>query len=94
VDRLDDQSLLRRREGSVCQLVDEGGRLTVVLGGKELQMPAALRPVMARIEAMGADGAARPFRLGDLGDLLDGPSRLVLGRRLVVEGLLEIVAVG
>jgi hypothetical protein len=46
-----------------------------------------LEPVMARIA-----GAGEPFRLGDLGDLLDAPSRLVLGRRLVAEGLLEIVA--
>jgi hypothetical protein len=52
-------------------------------------MPVALEPVMARIA-----GASSPFRVGDLGDLLDGPSRLVLGRRLVVEGLLEIVPVG
>ncbi len=49
-------------------------------------MPAALAPAMARIAA-----ATGPFPLGDLGDLLDGPSRLVLGRRLVVEGLLEVV---
>jgi hypothetical protein len=44
---------------------------------------------MARIA-----GAGGPFPLGDLGDLLDGPSRLVLGRRLVAEGLLEVVAGG
>jgi len=57
----------------------------VLGGGRELDMPAALAPTMARIAAAG------PFRLDDLGDLLDGPSRLVLGRRLVAEGLLEIV---
>jgi lysine-specific demethylase/histidyl-hydroxylase NO66 len=86
LDRLDDSTPLRRREGGVCHLVPGSGRLTVVLGGgRELDMPAALEPVMARIAAAG------PFRLGDLGDLLDGPSRLVLGRRLVAEGLLEIV---
>jgi len=86
VDRLGDESVLSRREGSVCHLLLAGDRLTVVLGGgRELEMPAALEPAMARIR-----GAGR-FRLGDLGDLLDGPSRLVLGRRLVVEGLLEIV---
>lgn len=87
VDGLDDATELRRREGGVCHLVAGAGRLTVVLGGGlELDMPAALEPAMARIAA-----AAGPFRLGDLGDLLDGPSRLVLGRRLVAEGLLEVV---
>ena len=86
LDVLDDGSVLRRREGSVC-LVEpaQGDRVTVVLGGKELRMPAALEPVMRRIAVSG------PFRLGELGDALDGPSRLVLGRRLVREGLLEIV---
>ena len=95
VEGLDDGTVLRRREGSVCLVVGPGeggdggdGRLTVVLGTRELRMPAALEPVMRRIAASG------PFRLGDLGDALDGPSRLVLGRRLVVEGLLEIVPVG
>ena len=90
LDALDDGSLLRRREGSVCLVLPvEGARVTVVLGGgKELGMPAALEPVMRRIAASG------PFRLGELGDALDGPSRLVLGRRLVREGLLEIVPVG
>ena len=89
---LDDASLLRRREGGVCHLVTAGDRLTVVLGGgRELDMPAALTPALARIAAA-ADG--QPFPVGDLGDLLDGPSRLVLARRLVGEGLLEIVASG
>lgn len=86
LDGLDDATELRRREGGVCHLVADPERLTVVLGGgRELDMPAALEPAMARIA-----GAGAPFRLGDLGDLLDAPSRLVLGRRLVAEGLLEI----
>lgn len=86
LDGLDDSTRLRRREGGVCHLVPGDQRLTVVLGGgRELDMPAALAPAMARIAGAGQ------FRLGDLGDLLDGPSRLVLGRRLVVEGLLEVV---
>lgn len=94
VDRLGDETRLRRREGSVCLLGVAGDALTVVLGGgKELHMAATLEPAMARVAAAGAEGR-EPFRLGDLGDLLDGPSRLVLGRRLVVEGLLEIVDVG
>lgn len=89
LDGLDDSTPLRRREGGVCYLVAGAERLTVVLGGgQELDMPPALEPAMARIAAAGS------FRLGDLGDLLDGPSRLVLGRRLVAEGLLEVVDSG
>jgi hypothetical protein len=67
-----------------------GDVLTVALGGKALRMPAALAPALTRVTRAGAP----PFRLGDLGDLLDGPSRVVLARRLVLEGLLEIVDVG
>ena len=96
LDRLDDASTVRRREGSVCHVVDEGDTLTVLLGGTELHMPAALQPAMARMAgpwAASPGGPGMAFRVGDLGDLLDGPSRLVLVRRLVVEGLLEIVAV-
>ncbi|MGI8983804.1 MAG: cupin domain-containing protein [Acidimicrobiales bacterium] len=92
IDAMDDSTELRRREGGVCHLVAGGDRLTVVLGGgRELDMPAALAPAMARIGAAAGTG---PFPLGELGDLLDGPSRLVLGRRLVSEGLLEIVTGG
>ena len=86
-DQIDDDTRLGRREGSVCHLVP-GETLTVVLGGRDLHMPAALGPAMSRI------AAARTFRVGDLADLLDGPSRLVLARRLVVEGLLEILPGG
>ena len=90
LDRLAGSSLLRRREGSVCHLVATGDILTVVLGGgRELEMPGVLQPALARIS-----GTANAFRLDDLSDLLDGPSRIVLGRRLVVEGLLEIVDLG
>ena len=85
VENLHDGSLLRRRRGSVCHLVAEGDRLAVVLGGRTLHMPAALAPAMSRIAASG------PFRLGDLGDMLDEPSRRTLARRLVIEGLVEIV---
>ncbi len=89
VDGLHDDSVLRRREGSVCHLTLEGDRLTAILGaGRELAMPAALEPAMTRI------AGAESLCLAHLADLLDGPSRLVLGRRLVVEGLLEIIVGG
>ena len=87
VERLHDGSSLRRREGAACILTVDGDRLSVLLGDRELRMPAALGPVMRRILAAGA-----PFRLEALSDELDEGSRLVLARRLVREGLLEIVA--
>lgn len=85
LDNIDDSSRLCRREQSVCHLVADGDGLIVILGTRQLRMPADLRPAMARIATGG------PFRLGALADLMDRPSRRVLARRLVVEGLLEIV---
>lgn len=85
---LDDATVLARRRGSVCHLVRRPDRLEVVLAGRSLAMPPALSDAMARIAGSG------PFPLGDLADLLDGPSRAVLARRLVLEGLLEVVGSG
>ena len=86
VDQLDDESVVRRREGSLCYLEGGGTSLRVLLGDRELHMPAVLETALRRVSS----GA--PVRVADLQDLLDGPSRLVLIRRLVREGLLEIVA--
>jgi lysine-specific demethylase/histidyl-hydroxylase NO66 len=85
LDRLDDASVVRRRPTTVCHLVPEDGLLTVLLGDRQLRMPAALEPPVRRLA-----GAGR-MRVGDLADQLDTDSRLVLVRRLVREGLLEVV---
>ncbi|MDQ3678964.1 MAG: cupin domain-containing protein [Actinomycetota bacterium] len=86
LDRLDGSSAVRRRAGSICRLSSGPDGLSCLLGDRELTMPAALEPVMRRVAEAG------PFRVDDLADVLDGPSRLVLVRRLVREGLLEIVS--
>jgi lysine-specific demethylase/histidyl-hydroxylase NO66 len=88
LDRITDASVACRREGAVCHLEARGTALRVLLGDRELSMPAVLETAVRRV----ANG--HPFRVGDLHDLLDGPSRLVLVRRLVREGLLEILEPG
>jgi hypothetical protein len=85
LDRLDDRSLVRRRDGAVCRLRRVGDRLEVLLGDRELRMPARLEPALRRL------AAADPLAVADLADLLDEPSRLVLVRRLIREGLLQPV---
>ena len=87
VDQLTDASVLQRREGALCQLSADGPVLRLLLGDRELRMPAVLETAVRRVSS------GERFRLEELDDLLDGPSRLVLARRLVREGLLEIVAV-
>jgi lysine-specific demethylase/histidyl-hydroxylase NO66 len=80
---LDDETPLRRRAGHPCVLVPAGDRLKVLLGDRELTMPAHLAPAL---ETVRAAGTLRPTDLP-----LDPQSRLVLCRRLVREGLLEVV---
>ena len=80
---------LRRRAGSVLVLrpapPEAGARqLRVLLGDRELRVPAWLEPalrVVAASDSLTAD---------DLAGFLDADSRLVLVRRLVREGTLEV----
>ncbi|MCW2793632.1 MAG: cupin [Nocardioides sp.] len=82
---LDDTSLLRRRAGHPCVLLQRGDRVEVLLGDRSIDVPAWLRPALDEVRA-------RPeLRPADLADHLDPQSRLVLCRRLVREGLLEVV---
>ena len=88
LDDVGDDTTLSRRPGATWRLRAEGDRLELLLGDRTLAMPAALEPaVRGLLEA----GGGTPASLA--GDL-DGPSRLVLVRRLVREGLLEPTAVG
>ena len=80
----DDDTLLRRRPGHPCVLVDKGERLEVLLGDRALDVPARLRPALDLVRNR---AELRPRDLP-----LDEQSRLVLARRLVREGLLRVVA--
>lgn len=80
---LSDDSLLRRRPGHPCVLLENAGRLEVLLGDRSMQVPACLRPALEEVRAR------TELRPRDLE--LDEQSRLVLCRRLVREGLLEVV---
>jgi hypothetical protein len=93
LDDIHDRSRVRRRPGTICRIhvdVDtHADRVHVLLGDRELHMPAPLEPVVRRL----AD-ATNGMAVGALADELDQSSRLVLVRRLVREGLLEVVDVG
>jgi bifunctional lysine-specific demethylase and histidyl-hydroxylase NO66 len=78
-----DDTLLRRRPGRPCVLVPAGeDRIELLLGDRAVAMPAWLRPA---IEAIRASASFRPTDLA-----LGEQARLVLCRRLVREGLLEV----
>ena len=88
LDELDDGTVLERRPGATARLRVRGDRLELLLGDRTLTMPAGLEPAVRRL--VDADRCAP----ADLRGLLDEPSRLVLARRLVREGLLQPTAVG
>jgi lysine-specific demethylase/histidyl-hydroxylase NO66 len=88
LDQLAGDSEVRVRPGATWRLQVTGERLELLLGDRTLAMPAALEPAVR-----GLLEAGRGTPAGLAGDL-DGPSRLVLVRRLVREGLLEPTAVG
>jgi lysine-specific demethylase/histidyl-hydroxylase NO66 len=78
---------LRRRPGGVFRVSVDGDEARVLLGLRELRMPPGCAPALRFVE-----GAPGRFRATDLPGLDDG-SRLVLARRLVREGAIEIVDV-
>jgi bifunctional lysine-specific demethylase and histidyl-hydroxylase NO66 len=86
LEEIGEDTVMRRRPGAVCRLRQGENRLEVMLGDRVLHMPARLAPVMQVI------AASERLVVGDLAGHLDPPSRLVLVRRLVREGLLESVA--
>jgi hypothetical protein len=83
---LSDGSTVRLRPDAICRLSVVEDQLVMLLGDRELRVPAELEPVVARLTG----GASMP--VGDLADAADAESRLVLVRRLVREGVLEVVA--
>jgi bifunctional lysine-specific demethylase and histidyl-hydroxylase NO66 len=86
LEGIGDDTVVRRRPGAVCRLRQREDRLEVLLGDRTLRMPGRLAPVMGVILA------SERLVVGDLAGHLDPPSRLVLVRRLVREGLLESVS--
>lgn len=88
VDRMDLVALaastrLRRRQGKACVLRAEGDRMHVFLGDRRLTVPGRVAGAVERARSL------REFTPEDLG--LDTESALVLARRLVREGLLEVI---
>jgi bifunctional lysine-specific demethylase and histidyl-hydroxylase NO66 len=73
---------LRRRAGHPCVLLDRGDEVEVLLGDRSMRGPARIRPALEEVRAR---GELTPADLP-----LDPQSSLVLCRRLVREGLLEL----
>jgi bifunctional lysine-specific demethylase and histidyl-hydroxylase NO66 len=91
VEALDSSSEVRMREGSAMKIEragDDGdGTIAVVLGDRTLTMPAALEDALRFVRA------GDRFTVTELGTFFeDDASGIAFARRLVREGLLEILA--
>lgn len=84
IDGVDDDSVVARRRGTFCVIEARDGQLSVLLGDRELRMPVSAQSAMAQI----AEGER--IAVADLAGL-DESGRLVLVRRLIREGLLEVI---
>jgi ribosomal protein L16 Arg81 hydroxylase len=88
LDAVDDATVVVRRAGTVCRISTEDGQVVQLLGDREVRLPAPVEPAVSRL----VDG--RPHRVGELADLMDEASRLVLVRRLVREALVRTSPAG
>lgn len=85
LDDLGSRSIVRRRRGASCFLLRSDEHLKVVLSDRELNMP------LLADEAMRMVSDAESFVISDLHRSLEPEGALVLTRRLIREGLLEVV---
>ena len=83
LDRVAPDTSLRRRPGKPCVVRPEGDRLHLSLGDRRLTVPARIADAVEKARTL------ELFTPDDLG--LDEQSALVLCRRLIREGLLEVV---
>jgi hypothetical protein len=85
LDSITDESVLRVRADCSYYLYADGNELQVLLGDRQLTMPAEIQPALEDMLRRGS------FRVGELSKLLDESSRLTLCRRLVKEGFFEAI---
>jgi lysine-specific demethylase/histidyl-hydroxylase NO66 len=83
LDHVSTDTALRRRAGKPCVTRPDGDRLHLFLGDRRLTVPARVTEAVERARTL------EVFTPKDLG--LDRQSALVLSRRLIREGLLEVV---
>jgi ribosomal protein L16 Arg81 hydroxylase len=84
LDRIDSGTRLVHRRGATCLVMPSGDRVKVLLVDRELEMPGFVRAALEVIRD------TDELRVEDLHSHLDPKSALVLARRLVREGLLEV----
>jgi lysine-specific demethylase/histidyl-hydroxylase NO66 len=84
IDEIDDDAVVRRRTGVHVGRQEDGGRLELRLADRTVSFPSAVAPEIDRLLAGG------PVVVGAL-ERLDEAGRRTLVRRLVREGVVEVV---
>ena len=82
LDRIGPDTVLGRRAGRPCVVTPVGDRLRLLIGDRHLEVPAR---IAGAVDVVRERTTLTPADLG-----LDAKSNLVLARRLVREGLLEV----
>jgi bifunctional lysine-specific demethylase and histidyl-hydroxylase NO66 len=82
LERIASDTVLRRRPGRPCEITKVGDRVRLLMGDRHLDVPSRVAPA---IEVVRQRTTLTPADLG-----LDDKSNLVLARRLVREGLLQV----
>ncbi len=85
LERLDEESVLERRETVIADLDESPDGPALIFEGKEIRVPAH-----AATELRACFESEEAFRVVDLPGELDSEGRLVLARRLVREGFLRV----
>lgn len=80
---VEDTTVVERRALPVA-LADDGSRCVLRLEDRLIRFPATARPALEHIVT-----STVPFAVGDLAPYLDEASRVVVGRRLLREGVLR-----
>jgi ribosomal protein L16 Arg81 hydroxylase len=89
VEGIDARTQLRRRTDGVFRVEVDEDQAVVILGRREVRMPVFCEPAMRFIAS-----ATDAFTAAELPELGDEASRVVLVKRLVREGALEVEGVG
>ncbi|CAN5570333.1 hypothetical protein BH24ACT26_BH24ACT26_10970 [soil metagenome] len=88
LDTLGDESLVRRRRGTVWRMRVDPDEVVLVLGDRRVHLPARVAPALQHMFER------EELEVIELSEHLDASGRRVLVRRLILEGLFEQVQGG
>jgi ribosomal protein L16 Arg81 hydroxylase len=84
LDEIDLDTIIKKRQGTICQVVREPNSVTIQFPGNAVKGPTHIEPALQFIVN------SPVFPVGSLPDSLTDNAKLTLVRRLVKEGLLAI----